>query len=226
VKSNIVIAGYLISTLSVLCTDHFLVADEAMFQPKDVFELEYAADPQISPDGRQVVYVRRSMDIMTDKVRSRLWAINVDGTEHRPLTTLETDATSPSFSPDGKRVAYVARVDDRNQIHVRWLDTGQTARLTNLSETPSDLSWSPDGKKLVFSMLVPEKNESYVEMPTKPEGADWAPEPKIIDTLVYRSDGAGYLKAGYIHLFLLPADPMARHSSFRPIDRKIGSINR
>ena len=59
------------------------------FKPIDVFGLEWASDPQISPDGRQTVYVRNFMDIMTDRRRSNLWMINNDGTEHRPLTTGE-----------------------------------------------------------------------------------------------------------------------------------------
>src|SRR5690349_18583048 len=43
------------------------------FQPADLFQLEYASDPQISPDGSQVAYLRNSIDIMTDQVKSRLW---------------------------------------------------------------------------------------------------------------------------------------------------------
>ncbi len=52
----------------------------------DVFQLEYAADPQISPDGSQIVYARTFMDIMKDRRRSNLWIINADGSDHRPLT--------------------------------------------------------------------------------------------------------------------------------------------
>ena len=50
------------------------------FQPADVFQLEYASDPQIAPDGSKIVYVRNFMDIMTDRRRSHLWIINYDGT--------------------------------------------------------------------------------------------------------------------------------------------------
>ena len=46
--------------------------DNRYFEPIDVFSLEYATDPQISPDGDRIVYVRRFMDIMTDRTRSNL----------------------------------------------------------------------------------------------------------------------------------------------------------
>ena len=54
------------------------------FNPVDVFQLEFASDPQISPDGTKIVYVRNFMDIMTDRPRSNLWMINFDGSENRP----------------------------------------------------------------------------------------------------------------------------------------------
>ena len=67
-------------------------------QPMDVFELEYADDPQISPGGETVVYVRRGFDVMTDRGRSALWSIGFDGERHRPLVT-EGGPSSPRWSP-------------------------------------------------------------------------------------------------------------------------------
>ncbi len=52
----------------------------------DIFEMEFAADPQISPDGSKVVYVRQFADVMNDRRYSNLWIVNFDGTGHRPLT--------------------------------------------------------------------------------------------------------------------------------------------
>src|SRR5262245_59922287 len=81
------------------------------FAPADVFQLEFAADPQILPDGRSVAYLRKSLDIMTDRVRSQLWLGAAVGTDHRPLTDWKVDASSPRWSPDGKRLAYSAKAD-------------------------------------------------------------------------------------------------------------------
>ena len=176
------------------------------FELADVFQLEYAADPQISPDGRHVVYVRNSFDIMTDRTRSRLWIARTDLDEHLPLTDPEIDASSPRWSPDGKRIAYVAKFEKHAQIFVRWVETAQVAKLTQVTESPRELSWSPDGRMLAFSMLVPTMRKPYVELPAKPEGAEWAKPFKLIDTLVYRDDGKGYVKEGFHHLFTLTAE--------------------
>ncbi len=56
------------------------------FEYVDVFQLEYASDPQISPDGTRTVYVRNSMDVMEDRRRSELWLVSADGNDHRRLT--------------------------------------------------------------------------------------------------------------------------------------------
>lgn len=176
------------------------------FKPIDVFELEYAADPQISPDGKRIVYVRRSMDIMTDRQRSNLWSVNRDGTDHRPLLSGTENYTNPRWSPDGTRLLYIARHEGSAQLYVRWMDTGQTARVTNLTGSPGNLSWSPDGTRIAFTMEVPSPSKPLAEMPDKPEDAKWAPPVKVVDQLVYRADGQGFLDPGYAHVFVVPAD--------------------
>jgi acylaminoacyl-peptidase len=72
-------------------------------QPLDLFEFEYVLDPQISPDGRKIVYLRRYSDVQTDERYSNVWLINSDGTGHRPLTTGQFHDGSPKWSPDGTR---------------------------------------------------------------------------------------------------------------------------
>ena len=172
----------------------------------DIFQLEYAADPQISPDGQRIVYVRTFMDIMEDRRRSNLWILNVDGSDHRPLTSGNENHRSPRWSPDGKRLLYISGEEDSPQIYCRWMDTGQSARLSRLVNSPSDIEWSPDGSHIAFSMLVLSPAEPFAKMPPKPEGAEWAKPPKVIQKLRYRIDGPGYIKDGYFHLFVLPAE--------------------
>lgn len=181
-------------------------ADPSLFNPIDVFALEYAADPQVAPDGRRIVYERRFFDIMTDAPRSNLWTIAIDGSDHRPLTTGNASHTSPRWSPDGTRVAYVSGDDGSAQLYVRWMDTGQTAKVTNLTEPPSALAWSPDGRSLAFTMHVTATAEPLANLPVKPEGAEWAEPAKVVDKVVYRRDGSGYVKEGFSHVFVVPAE--------------------
>jgi acylaminoacyl-peptidase len=177
-----------------------------LLQPMDVFELEYASDPRISPNGSKIVYVRTSMDVMEDRRAHRLWMVNADGSDHRPLGNSEADMSSPRWSRDGTRLAFLSDADGSSQIYVRWMDTGETARLARLPESASGLSWSPDGRWLAFSMVVEKETDPLLEMPEPPEGAQWADPPLIIRSLQYRSDGDGYLPAGHEQVFVLPAE--------------------
>ena len=69
-------------------------------QPMDVFRLEFASDPQMSPDGMRVVYVRNFFDVMKDRQRSNLWVIDVNGSNHEALTSGNRSDGSPRWSRD------------------------------------------------------------------------------------------------------------------------------
>jgi dipeptidyl aminopeptidase/acylaminoacyl peptidase len=172
----------------------------------DVFQLEYADDVQISPDGGRIVYVRVSHDIMTDRTRRNLWIIDADGANNRPLRSEARNFSQPRWSPDGTRLAYVCSADGSPQLYVRWMDSGQTALLTNLVKPPDAIAWSPDGKSIAFTQFVPADKPSLATAPPKPEGAQWAPAVKVIDTVTYRADGAGYLESGFDHVFTVSAE--------------------
>ena len=172
--------------------------DAPHFQPMDVFELEFAADPQISPDGSQVVYVRTSMDILRDRQRAELWLVNADGSGHRRIGA----GRSPRWSPDGSRVAWVGD----GQIQLRWMDTGETATLTQLLESPGGIRWSPDGSRIAFTMLVRDPPPSLAPPPKPPPGADWADPPILEDRFKNRQDGVGYLDFGFRHHFVVSVD--------------------
>jgi acylaminoacyl-peptidase len=180
--------------------------DPARFGYLDVFDLEVAEDPQISPDGSKIVYVRRASDIMTDRRRTALWIMDFDGSDHRPLTDGTSSVSSPRWSPDGGRLLYVSNEDGSSQLFVRWMDTGQTSELTNLTESAGNYTWSPDGRWIAMTMFVPAAGASPAAMPVRPEGAEWADPPKVIEQLRYRADGRGYLDDGNSHLFVLPAE--------------------
>ncbi|MGD1916778.1 MAG: S9 family peptidase [Phycisphaerales bacterium] len=176
------------------------------FAPSDVFELERAGDPRISPDGRTVVYTRLGFDVLKDRGTSSLWIINTDGTGHEPLVSLEAGVSQPRWSPSGDRIAFVSTFDGRSQIFVHHIESGRTGPITRLTQSPSSLAWSPDGRQIAFGMFVPGEGAPTASMPRPPEGADWGPPIEIIDDLVYRIDGRGDLKPGDTHLFVVSSD--------------------
>jgi dipeptidyl aminopeptidase/acylaminoacyl peptidase len=172
----------------------------------DLFNMEWASDPEISPDGRTIAYVRQSNDVMTDKARPTIWLIDVATGQQRPLVAGSGAYFSPRWSPDGARLAYVAAEGGSPQLYVRWMGIGESARITGLPNSPSSLAWSPDGRRIAYSMLVPDDAPKLGSEPPKPEGAKWADPLQVIDRVTYRFDGAGYLKPGYGQIFWVPAD--------------------
>ncbi len=174
--------------------------------PMDIFNLEYASDPQISPDGQWIAYVREYFDVMTDRRYSNLWLVRSDGTDNRPITSGKFTEGQPRWSPDGKRLAYVSARDGSPQIYVRWMDNGQTSPVTRVPEPPMGPTWSPDGSQIAFLKLVPEAALTVGQLPPPPSGAEWAPAAKYTDKLVFRFDGVGEVPPGYLHLFVVPAE--------------------
>ena len=185
-----------------------LAQDESLpaFDGMDVFDLEWVSDPQVSPDGNSVVYVRRFNDIMSDRTRAQLWRIDADGQNHRPLLSSTENAASPRWSPDGKQLAFVSSSTGSSQIHLRWMDNGDVAVVTHLQSSPSSLSWSPDGKWLAFTMSVKTPTETIVKPRPKPKGAKWADKPITVSTTRYQYDGRGIVAPAYRHIFIVPSE--------------------
>ena len=176
-----------------------------VLKPMDNFDFEGVMDPQISPDGSEILYVRSGSDVMKDLRYYNIWIINFDGTNNRPLTSGQNFNMFPRWSPDGKQIIYASSASGSVQIHKRWMDTGETTILTNVQTGPHGISWSPDGKHVAFFGTVPQGADFKADLPTPPAGAKWAAPAKVIDRLVYRFDGLGYLN-GYKHLFVVPSE--------------------
>ena len=179
---------------------------QVSFQRLDVFDLQWVDNPKISPDGEQIVYQRRGMDIMTDRRTSSLWLINSDRSNHQKLTNLSGNESGATWSPDGSRIAFVTKDDIHGaEIFIYWIKTGKIARITQLERTPSRLRWSPDGDHIAFTMKIKEKHPVLVTEPKKPEGAKWALAPRVTDRFKYEQDGTGYLDPGFTHIFIVNA---------------------
>ncbi|MEX0341349.1 MAG: prolyl oligopeptidase family serine peptidase [Erythrobacter sp.] len=178
--------------------------DDARFSAEDVFALEYADDPRISPDGRSIIFVRRSNDIMSDQTEGSVWIVSVSGGEPRLVVE---GASSAEWSPEGRRIAYTGRdADGRAAIFMRWMDSGQVQQVAHLDNGASSLAWSPDGRSIAFTANVDTEVEPLAKMPKKPDGAKWSEAVKVIDHAQFRRDGQGFVHPAFRHVFVVPAE--------------------
>ncbi|MGB6230507.1 MAG: S9 family peptidase [Litorimonas sp.] len=176
------------------------------FTAERVFDIEYASDPQISPDGQRVVYVRRSMDRRTDMDRGDLWLLDLAANTHRPLVVGGASAGAPRWSPDGTRLLYSTSTDGKPDLRLHYLDTGESLSLSQFEEGPGNAVWSPDGQMIAFTQFVPGQTPAFAKPIAAPKGAEWSPAVRVFDDMTFRFDGAGYLREGATHVFTISAE--------------------
>ena len=159
-----------------------------------------------------------------------IWLIDVASGGERPLVPGTGNHFSPRWSPDGRRLAYASTAEGGSpQLFVRWMDSGESVRVTGLPDSPSGLAWSPDGRRLAYLMNVPGDGMKLGSAPAKPEGAEWAKPLEIIDKVIYRADGAGYIKPGFDHLFMVDAlggAPLAQRAEGGAVQRRFVADDR
>ncbi|MCO6360731.1 S9 family peptidase [Roseivirga pacifica] len=184
-----------------------LVAQEkSILQNIDVFELEWVTNPQISPDGKYIVYQRRGHDIMTDRATSKLWIMNIDGSAHRKLTDRDKNESNPTWSPNGSKLAFASSGKQGSEIFIYDFEYNNVQEISALPSSPGSLSWSPNGDEIAFSMFEPAKAPVLATAPEKPVGAKWADPVRVTTRLKYEADGRGYIPDGFNHYYIIPAD--------------------
>ena len=181
-----------------------LVSQAGFFSYTDVYDLQFATNASISPDGSTIIYNRVQYDIMTDKRYSNLWSIATDGSNHTPITSGKNNYSQIIWSPDGKQIAYTSNEEGKSQIFIRWMDSGAATSITNLTSAAANLKWSPDGNMLLFSRQIDEPMPMIGKLPSPPEGATWAAAAKVIRHVGYKEDGTPIGSGeSYTQLFII-----------------------
>ena len=171
------------------------LAQRRAITDKDLFAFVWVADPQISPDGSRVAFVRVSVDEKKDQYETSIWLAPADGSAPpRALTTNPRD-TAPRWSPDGRTLAFVRVVDKDGrtqppQLYLLPLGGGEARLLTELPRGAANPVWAPDGRTLAFtSGTTPE--DLAPPTPAKPGEAPHKTDIRIITEAVYRANGVG-----------------------------------
>ncbi len=178
-----------------------MVADKRAITEMDLFKFVWIADPQISPDGSRVAFVRVWVNQKADRYESALWIVPSGGGPSRQITAGPRDS-GPRWSPDGKTLAFSRSAEKEGrpqppQIYLLSLDGGEARPLTDTPRGAGGFEWSPDGKTIAFSSADDGKKEKEKPNPEDVEPKDKTPERvsdvRVISKAVYRSNGPGYL---------------------------------
>ena len=127
---------------------------ERGFQAADLVSMDRYSSPVLSPNGRQVVFARRVVDMDANKASSSLWIEDLfarDALPPKRLTPEGWNVNSPAFSADGKSVYFLSGKSGRSQLYSIALDGGEPVQVTDFALDIDAYSLSPDGKRIAFA---------------------------------------------------------------------------
>jgi len=194
---------------------------------KDLWAFTWIGDPQLSPDGSRVAFVRVVVDKKHTGYETSLWTVSArGGAEPQRLTSGIRDA-QPRWSPDGTRLAFVRAVEKDGkvqppQLFILSMSGGEPTQITDLAKGAGNPQWSPDGKRIAFSSSVsPEDSKKKTD--TTDADASHETDVKYITRAVYRFNGQGYLDPSHPNHIWVVAVPSA--SDEKPSPRQLTSGN-
>ncbi len=149
--------------------------------PDDIFKLRDVGSPQLSPDGKTIVFTLSQSDRVGNRSLSQLWVVPAAGGPAIQLTQGESSDTTPRWSPDGKRIAFSSGREDKVELRTIDVETRVIRVLTPWersnffhSQAAESLSWSPDSRRIAFVATEPPKQTDSTD-------------PRVITRLQYKS---------------------------------------
>lgn len=187
---------------------------------KDLFNFVWIADPQVSPDGSRVAFVRVTVNDKKDGYDTAIWTVIPATGETRQLTNGTRDS-SPRWSPDGRYLVFV-RSPERDgrpeppQLFMLSMSGGESFQFTSLPRGAGNPQWSPDGKLIVFvngasaeeiAKAAPKSSPSPAPSPESKKAEETREsDVRVITRAVYRANGAGYLDTKHPqHIWIVQA---------------------
>jgi dipeptidyl aminopeptidase/acylaminoacyl peptidase len=152
----------LLATVLTLLVLFTATATAQTWDPELQLKLKAVGAPQVSPDGKRVVYIVNEAVMTADKSEfvSQIWLANIDTKQNTQLTFGEKSSTNPKWSPDGNWIAFTSnRKDNRNQLYLLSMNGGEAEPLTDGKSGVANFQWSPDGRSIAFTMTDPKTED-------------------------------------------------------------------
>src|SRR5712691_2852108 len=233
--------------LLVLCAatgDAF--AQKRAITEKDLWDFVWIGDPQVSPDGTRVAFVRVSVNEKKEGYNTSIWSVPIARGEAPHQLTKGDHDTSPRWSPDGKFLLFLRATEkdgkpESPQLSILPMAGGDSFVFTDLPKGAANPVWSPDGKSIVFTSdtnaedLAKQEKKKHKEEESKKTGAgianvspQTAPTKKaetegehesdihVVTRAVYRQDNEGYADPKHSQHIWMVAAPRSAEEKVQP----------
>ena len=129
-------------------------AQKRPFTIEDLYKIKGVADPQISPDGKNIAFTVTESNLAEGKSKTEVYLMDADGNNIRKLTDNPAADNHPRWSPDGKSLLFLSTRHEGLQAWLLPLDGGDPVQMTHFATGVSDAVWTSDGKHIVFTSDV------------------------------------------------------------------------
>jgi len=197
----------------------------------DMMKLKRVGDPQVSPDGKWVIFSVVDVDLAANTKTPHIWIVPLGGVaadapsaperssaaskSAERILIADQDADRPRWSPDGKRFAFLSTKEGGSQVWIADFDgtagkVTHSQKLTAIATEAGGELWAPDGKHILFtSDVYPECDgvpdaESTCNAKKVKEAEQSKVKALIFEHLLYRHWNA-YKEGKRTHIFVTEA---------------------